>query len=156
MPGAQHRWDIHEDAGHNWAVVLAGGEGSRLRALTTTAAGVAVPKQFCAMGGDESMLAVALRRARQVAAAERTCVVVAEHHRLWWQSLPLGIPAQNLIAQPRSCGTAIGILLPLLQILHRDPQAILLVLPSDHFVRNESVLAASLRKAMLQAELQPD
>src|SRR5690606_23968627 len=34
-------------AQHVWALILAGGDGSRLRALTTKPCGTAVPKQFC-------------------------------------------------------------------------------------------------------------
>ncbi|HKS54841.1 MAG TPA: sugar phosphate nucleotidyltransferase [Steroidobacteraceae bacterium] len=149
---AYERWDTHWDAGHNWALVLAAGDGSRLQALTMTASGVAIPKQFCSLGGDVSLLHDALRRARVVADAERTCAIVAEYHRRWWQPLQLGIPAGNLISQPRNRGTATGILLPLLHIVHRDPEATLLVLPSDHYVRNEEVLAGSLRSAMTALE----
>jgi mannose-1-phosphate guanylyltransferase len=149
---AHERWETHWDAGHNWALVLAAGEGSRLQALTMTASGVAIPKQFCSLGGEASLLHDALRRARVVADSQRTCAIVAEHHRRWWQPLQLGIPAANLIAQPRNRGTATGILLPLLQIVHRDPEATLLVLPSDHYVRNEEVLAGSLRSAMTAIE----
>jgi mannose-1-phosphate guanylyltransferase len=152
MSQTQDRWETHWDAGHNWALVLAAGEGSRLQALTMTASGVAVPKQFCSLGGGSSLLHGALRRAQAIAPPERTCAVVADHHRRWWQALPLDIPASNLILQPRNRGTANGILLPLLHIVHRDPDAAVLVLPSDHYVRNESVLAISLRRAM--AELQ--
>jgi mannose-1-phosphate guanylyltransferase len=47
-------------------------------------------------------------------------------------------------------------LLPLLTILHRDPQAALLVLPSDHYVSNESLLAASLKHAMTEIAHQPE
>jgi mannose-1-phosphate guanylyltransferase len=141
---------------HNWALVLAGGEGSRLQSLTTSVSGVAVPKQFCSIGGEDSLLVAALRRAREVVPAERTCTVVAEHHRRWWQALPLGIPPENVFAQPRNRGTANGILLPLLQIVHRDPQATVLVLPSDHYVRNEDLLASSLRSALLHAGQQLD
>jgi mannose-1-phosphate guanylyltransferase len=148
MPRSQDRWETHWDAGHNWALVLAAGEGTRLQALTMTASGVAVPKQFCSLGGGPSLLQEALGRARIVAPPERICAVVAEHHRRWWQSLPLDVPAQNLIVQPRNRGTANGILLPLLHIVHRDPEAGVLVLPSDHYVRNETVLASSLRRAM--------
>lgn len=156
MSASQQRWDTHWDAGHNWALVLAGGEGTRLQALTTTASGVAVPKQFCSIGGNDPLLLTAMRRATAAAPAARTCVSVAEHHRRWWQALHLAIPPENVIAQPSNCGTAAGILLPLLQILHRDPQATLLVLPSDHYVRNEDVLASSLRLAMRHAEHQTD
>lgn len=141
---------------HDWALILAGGEGSRLRSLTTTAGGVAVPKQFCSFGGDGSLLQDALHRAQSVTTPERTCVVVSEHHRAWWQALDLQVPAANVIEQPLNRGTAIGILLPLLAILHRDPDAGLLVLPSDHFVRQESVLASSLRAAMRSIRWQLD
>lgn len=144
------------NAGHDWSLVLAGGEGSRLRSLTMTASGVAVPKQFCSFGGDVSLLHDALSRAQSVTKAERTCVVVSEHHRLWWQALDLRIPDQNVIRQPRNRGTATGILLPLLKIMQRDPKAGVLVLPSDHFVRNEAALAASLRAAMRSVRQHPD
>jgi mannose-1-phosphate guanylyltransferase len=152
MQHSHERWETHWDAGHNWALVLAAGEGSRLQALTMTASGVAIPKQFCSLGSEASLLHDALRRARVVAEPQRTCAVVAEHHRRWWQPLQLGIAQSNLIVQPRNRGTAIGILLPLLHIVHRDPEATLLVLPSDHYVRNEDVLAGSLRAAMQELE----
>jgi mannose-1-phosphate guanylyltransferase len=151
MSHAQNRWEPHLDTGHDWALVLAAGEGSRLRTLTTTASGIAIPKQFCSMGGGESLLHSALRRAQRVVPRARTCAVVAEQHRRWWQALPLNISAQNLTSQPRNRGTANGILLPLLRIVHRDPDATLLILPSDHYVRNEEVLASSLRQAIASA-----
>jgi mannose-1-phosphate guanylyltransferase len=152
MQRAHDSWETHWDAGHNWALVLAGGNGCRLQALTTTVSGVAIPKQFCSLGGEGSLLHDALRRARAVADTEQTCAIVAEHHRRWWQALDLGIPSSNLISQPRNRGTATGILLPLLHIVHRDREATLLVLPSDHYVRNEDVLADSLRLAMAELE----
>lgn len=144
----QERWETHWDAGHNWALVLAGGDGTRLQSLTRMASGIAVPKQFCSLGHSGSLLHDAVTRASLVTSAERTAVVVSEHHRRWWQGLDLQIPARNLFSQPGNRGTAQGILLPLLRILHRDPEASLLVLPSDHYVSNELVLAASLRETM--------
>ena len=144
---SQERKD-HWDAGHNWALVLAGGDGTRLQALTRLASGIAIPKQFCSLGHSGSLLHDAVTRASLVAPSERTAVVVSEHHRRWWQNLDLRIPPRNLFSQPGNRGTAQGILLPLLRVLHRDPEATLLVLPSDHYVGNELVLADSLREAM--------
>ncbi len=155
MPHEQHRLSFSSKSGQSWALILAGGEGSRLQALTTTASGVAIPKQFCSFGGEASLLHDALRRAQTVTTPARTCAVVSEHHRLWWQAMDLRIPSANVIRQPGNRGTALGILLPLLQILHRDPNAGLLVLPSDHFVCDEAVLAASLRAAMRQIQRHP-
>ena len=156
MPREQHLTSISSGSGHRWALVLAGGEGSRLQSLTTTASGIAIPKQFCSFGGEASLLHDALRRAQTVTTPAHTCAVVSEHHRPWWQAMDLHIPSANVIRQPHNRGTAIGILLPLLQILHRDPEAGLLVLPSDHFVRDEAVLGASLQEAMDQIHYQPE
>jgi mannose-1-phosphate guanylyltransferase len=150
------RWETHWDAGHSWALVLAGGDGTRLQSLTRLASGIAVPKQFCSLGHSGSLLHDAVARANLVTSPERITVAVSEHHRRWWQDLDLRIPARNLISQPSNRGTAQGILLPLLQILHRDPEANLLVLPSDHYVSNELVLAASLREAMSDVIRMPE
>lgn len=135
---------------HDWAIVLAGGEGSRLHTLTTTDGGVCVPKQFCSFNEGSSLLHAALERAASATASARTSVVLARHHRRWWEHLHLGLPSDNVVVQPLSRGTAHGILLPLLHILHRDPDASVLVLPSDHYVRVERVLAASLKQALAQ------
>jgi mannose-1-phosphate guanylyltransferase len=156
MPREQYRTAVSSAAAHQWALILAGGEGTRLQSLTTTAAGIAIPKQFCSFGGEASLLHDALRRAQTIAIPAHTCAVVSEHHRSWWQALDLRIPSTNLIRQPGNRGTAIGILLPLLQVLHRDPEASLLVLPSDHFVRDEAVLGASLEAAMDQVRQHPE
>jgi mannose-1-phosphate guanylyltransferase len=129
-----------------WALVLAAGEGSRLRALTTTN-GVAVPKQFCSLQGGPSLLQEALHRAEAVAPRSRICTIVAEQHRRWWEGPLWSLPSQNIIVQPENRGTAVGLLLPLLHIEARDPQARVVVLPSDHYVRDEAALARSLRHA---------
>lgn len=143
------------DPTHDWALVLAAGEGSRLRSLTT-ANGVAVPKQFCSLDGGPSLLQEALLRAEAVAVRPRVCAVVAPQHRTFWGQ-PLGLlPEANVIEQPLNRGTALGILLPLLRLERRDPRARLLLLPSDHHVRDEEALARSLRGAMRQAAVDED
>jgi mannose-1-phosphate guanylyltransferase len=133
------------DQTHTWALVLAAGEGSRLRSLTTSAAGETVPKQFCSLYEGPSLFHEAVRRARSVADENCICAVVAEQHRRWWEGLRSEVSPRNMIVQPRNRGTAIGILLPLLHIVKRNPRASIVLLPSDHHVRREEVLSASLR-----------
>jgi mannose-1-phosphate guanylyltransferase len=139
-----------------WAIVLAGGEGSRLQGLTTDASGVTVPKQFCSLTGGQSLLAETLQRAASVVEPERTCVVVGVQHRRWWEPMLSGMPKSNIIVQPSNRGTGNGVLLPLLHILVRDPNAHIVLLPSDHYVRDEPALASTLRLAVRALEDQPD
>jgi mannose-1-phosphate guanylyltransferase len=138
-----------------WSIVLAGGEGRRLRELTTTSFGVTVPKQFCSLAGGPSLLAETLRRAREVSPLERILVVVSEAHRDFWCSELRALPRENVVVQPESRGTAPGILLPLMRILERDPQAELLVLPSDHHVADEAVLRGAFVSALAAVRVQP-
>jgi mannose-1-phosphate guanylyltransferase len=53
-----------------------------------------------------------------------------------------------VLVQPCNRGTAIGILYPLLHILAREPNAHLVILPSDHYVRQEQVLQRSIQSAV--------
>jgi len=139
-----------------WSLVLAAGEGSRLRSLTTTPAGVAVPKQFCSLQGGPTLLDEALQRARAVAPPAQVCAVVAEQHRTWWQPALSALAPGNVISQPCNRGTAHGILLPLLQIMARDPDALVLLLPADHHVQDEATLMHSLRRATTLAMAYPN
>ena len=132
---------------NTWALVLAAGEGSRLRGLTRNDAGVIVPKQFCSLQGGPSLLQEALQRASAVAALQRVCSVVAEQHRQWWTPILSYLPERNVITQPHNRGTAYGVLLPLLRIVARDPDAVVVLLPADHYLRDEETMASSLRRA---------
>lgn len=133
---------------HDWAIVLAGGSGTRLATLTTDRHGVCIPKQYCSLGGDRLLLEDALNRAERVIASERIVIIVAEEHREYWEPLLSDRPVQNVIVQPRNRGTGPGILLPLLSILERDPRARIALFPSDHWVRREDILAQALRSAL--------
>jgi mannose-1-phosphate guanylyltransferase len=139
-----------------WALVLAAGDGSRLHGLTTGSNGVAVPKQFCSLQGGPSLLQDALSRASTVAPQGRVTAIVAAQHRPWWEGLLGSLAQRNIIVQPRNRGTAIGILLPLLHIAARDPEARVVLLPSDHHVLDEQTLARALRVAALRAVGRPD
>ena len=137
-----------------WALILAGGDGSRLRALTTKPCGTAVPKQFCSLDGGRSLLEDAILRASTLVPPERISTVVAHQHRQWWSEIGelTRLPQHNLFVQPRNRGTGIGILYSLLHILAKDPEARVVVFPSDHYVREEPVLRDALRLALRRVE----
>ncbi|MFT3905364.1 MAG: sugar phosphate nucleotidyltransferase [Steroidobacteraceae bacterium] len=144
------------ERGATWALVLAAGSGSRLEMLTTTASGQTIPKQFCSLQGGPALIHEALQRAAAVCKPAQICTVVAEQHRIWWRPSLAQLPESNVIVQPQNRGTANGVLWPLLHILERDPDAVVVLLPSDHHVDNEELLAAALRQAIDQARLCSD
>ncbi len=138
-----------------WAIVLAGGEGSRVRRLTRDPDGLPVPKQFWRFDRGPSLLERTLRRAERVTPLDRVVPVVAEHHRRWWHSQLKSLPAANVIVQSVNHGTATGLLPPLLQLFLRDLDALVLVLPSDHHARDERPLEEALRRAIRAASAAP-
>ncbi|HEX7012952.1 MAG TPA: sugar phosphate nucleotidyltransferase [Steroidobacteraceae bacterium] len=141
-----------------WGLILAGGDGSRLRALTTKPCGTAVPKQFCSLHGGHSLLEEAILRGGRIVASERLCTIVADQHRQWWSECRLlaALPRENLIVQPRNRGTGVGVLYSLLHIIGRAPEARLVLLPSDHYVREEDVLRRSIIEALDRVERAPE
>ena len=144
------------DGQTTWAVVLAGGDGYRLRALTTDSLGNLVPKQFCSINGGQTLLETALARAERLAPTERILVSVAGSHRDWWCEDLLPLPNDNIVVQPSNRGTLAGLVLPLLEIYARDPAARVIVLPSDHFVTDEPTLESSARAALKDLERTPN
>jgi mannose-1-phosphate guanylyltransferase len=128
-----------------WAIVLAAGDGTRLRNLTTDAKGRATPKQYCSLFGGATLLQDALHRARALVGREQLCAIVAEDHAAWWRGALWSLPPGNVFSQPRNRGTGNGVLLALLSVLERDPMARVVFLPADHFVEDEDELARALR-----------
>lgn len=135
-----------DNYGGTWAIVLAGGDGLRLSALTTSLSGVAIPKQYCSVWGGSSLLEDALVRAAAIAPLRRICTVVAASHRQWWSTTLARQAGDNIIVQPQNRGTGIGILLALLRVLERDPYANVLLMPADHYLKDEVTMAASLQR----------
>jgi mannose-1-phosphate guanylyltransferase len=134
--------------GHLWALILAAGDGSRVRDLTRTPDGAPAPKQFCVLGGGESLLRRTIDRAAALVPTERIVTVVAQQHRHWWETELSNCPRKNVVVQPENRGTATGILLPLLNIVRRDRAARIVLLPSDHHVEAEDVLRRAIRGAI--------
>lgn len=135
-----------------WSIVLAGGDGRRVRELSRDPSGLPVPKQYWRFNGGPSLLRCTLDRVRPIVPPERTLPVVAAAHVRWWAGELRELPHRNVVVQPTNRGTAAGVLLPLLRLLESDRDALVVLLPSDHFVRDEEILRATLRKAVDEVE----
>jgi len=131
-----------------WALVLAAGEGTRVRDFTRDRRGNRAPKQFTSTDGKMTLLGATLRRAGRIAPPEQIVTIVAARHEQWWRTELNGVHSDNIIVQPENRGTAAGILLPLVWIDRHDQNATVVILPSDHFVESEETLNGVLEQAV--------
>jgi hypothetical protein len=95
---------------HEWAVILAGGDGTRLKFLTRRITGDERPKQFCPVLGDQALLEETRKRVALEVARERTLFLLNRLHERFYSEILSDTPAGNLIEQPRNVGTAPAIL----------------------------------------------
>ncbi|HEY7221750.1 MAG TPA: sugar phosphate nucleotidyltransferase [Candidatus Binatia bacterium] len=139
------------------ALVLAGGEGKRLRPFVHLLRGDLLPKQYVNFIGRRSMLEHTLGRAERLVPAERVFTIINKSHlafpdvRRQLQNRGPGA----VIMQPENKETGPGILLALLHIAKRHPNASVTILPSDHFILEEEELLRHLSFAQLLVRREP-
>jgi mannose-1-phosphate guanylyltransferase len=120
-----------------WAIILAGGDGLRLRPLTRRISGDERPKQFCPIVGGETLLDRTLRRTRLTIADENTLVVVTQKHEPFYKRYAEKMPSHSFIVQPDNRGTTAPILYGLLRAVAMDPGCSVATFPSDHYVSDD-------------------
>ncbi|MGC1342936.1 MAG: sugar phosphate nucleotidyltransferase [Candidatus Binataceae bacterium] len=129
------------------AIVLAGGEGTRLRSLTKFIWGAEVPKQFCPLLGERTMLEETLVRAHAAVPAEHTVVVVNRAHQRFYRPLLRGIAPHQVVEQPCNRGTAPAVFFGLRRLLELGREATVAVFPSDHFIDDTQRFAHHIEMA---------
>ena len=132
---------------HLWAIILAGGEGERLRPYVRECYGTDRPKQFCSFAGRHTLVEETVLRAETFLTSEQVLVVGTEHHLPYLLECLGQRPPGTILIQPEGRGTALGVLLPLVHILCRDPDAVVVLFPSDHFIRPHERLIEALEDA---------
>ncbi|MBM4439323.1 MAG: NTP transferase domain-containing protein [Candidatus Rokubacteria bacterium] len=131
-----------------WALILAGGDGTRLRPLTSQIAGDARPKQFCAVLDGETLLDRTRRRADRLVRFDRQAIVVTRAHEPFYAPLVRELAPARLVVQPDNRGTAPGIIYPLLRVLELAGDAPVIVMPSDHYVSDDAAFMAYAARAV--------
>lgn len=130
-------------------VILSGGSGTRLWPLSREA----YPKQFLPLVGEHTMLQATWKRVAAVADAPPIVVANQEHRFMAAEQLrECQITPQALILEPVGRNTAPAIAIAAMQALASGEDALLLVLPSDHVVRDEAAFHAAVRVAAQAAE----
>jgi mannose-1-phosphate guanylyltransferase len=123
-------------------IVLAGGEGKRLRPFVHLLRNDLLPKQYVNFIGSRSMLEHTFNRAERLIPSARLFTVINEAHVSFSevQRQILKRPAQTLVVQPENRETGPGLLLPLIYLTKHYPNAVVAIFPADHFVLEEEKL----------------
>jgi mannose-1-phosphate guanylyltransferase len=142
----------NQSGGRIWAVILAGGEGERVGPLVRRWLGRHRPKQYCSFVGTRSMFQYTVDRAVRLAAPGETVIVAARGHEAEVHSQLAGRSVGKVLLQPANRDTAAGIFLPLTYVRAADPQATVVVYPSDHFIFPEERFLVRVLRAVRVAE----
>ncbi len=130
-----------------YAVVLAGGQGTRFWPASRTAR----PKQFLPIASGKPLLERTCARLEGLIPWERILVVSADLQADLVRRTLRHLPRENLILEPEGRNTAPGIALASLVLDERDPDSVQAVLPADHVIEPENSLRRSLRLAAEEA-----
>jgi mannose-1-phosphate guanylyltransferase len=137
---------------HRYCVILAGGDGKRLRQLTQCVSDDARPKQFCPFWAGLTPLRATRHRAARSLDPKRTVFVVTRAHERYYADELADVRPWQVLIQPDNKGTAPAILFSLLHLESIDPGASVVFLPSDHHYGDEHGFLAAVHRAFESAE----
>lgn len=138
-------------------IVLAGGEGQRLRPFIRRFRGDELPKQYVKLIGSHTMLERTFRRADKLIRPEHLFTVVSQAHLRYPEvtSQLSRRPKGTVVVQPENKETAPGLLLPLSFLYRRFPGATVVVFPSDHLIIEEDLFTKHVDLACRVVEACP-
>jgi mannose-1-phosphate guanylyltransferase/mannose-6-phosphate isomerase len=142
---------VNDATGHIHAVILAGGSGQRFWPLSRELS----PKQLMSVFGTESLIAQAVHRILPLLDGCSDCVTIVTNERLF-DELRNHLTAQpdqalhrvEYLVEPVGRNTAPAIALACAHVAARDPDAIVVVLPSDHVLDDGPAWSDSIRAAI--------
>ncbi len=132
-----------------YAVVMAGGIGERFWPLSTPRR----PKQLIPFFEEKPLLVKAIERLDPLLPVDRIIVVTSEVLEGPVRELLPSLPDGNLVLEPVGKNTAPAAALATLKVLKRDPDGLVAMFPSDHFIEGKEDFQDQLLLASKAAEL---
>jgi mannose-1-phosphate guanylyltransferase len=138
-----------------WAVILAGGDGTRLQGLTRRITGDSRPKQFCRFFGGKSLLKQTQERLDAAFRGDRTVFVVTRGHEEFYREDLRRVDPSRIVVQPCNRGTGVAISLALVRILQSETDPLVAIFPSDHYYSDDRAFASTIESTLAYAEHYP-
>ena len=130
-------------------VILSGGTGSRLWPLSRSL----FPKQLLALAGERSLIQDTALRTDGAGFAAPMIICNSEHRFLIAEQMrEAGIAPQAIVLEPQGRNTAPAAGVAALILAARDPQALMLLMPADHIIRNRSSFLDAIGRAARAAQ----
>ena len=131
------------------ALIMAGGRGERFWPRSRKN----LPKQFLSLTGDgRTMIQLTIERILPIVAIEDIFISTNKDYKeLVKQQIP-NLPEQNILCEPVGRNTAPCIGLGAIYISHKYEDALMMVLPSDHLIKYNSMFVSALEDACAIAE----
>lgn len=129
---------------HSYAIILAGGGGTRLWPISR----MKHPKHVLPLLGGRTLFQLTLDRLEGFIPIDHVFVVTVSDQVEDLKSQAPYIPIENFLIEPMPRGTASAVGLAAAVLSKRDSEAVMLVLPSDHFIRDTNLFHSLLRVAI--------
>lgn len=133
---------------NRYAVIMAGGGGTRLWPISRKEK----PKQLLPLLGRETLFQSTVARLKDLFPPEHILVVTVEEQAREMKLQAPEIPEENYLIEPAPRGTAAAVGFAAAVLQKRDPNASMVILPSDHFIRNVDLFHYLLKAALEVAQ----
>jgi len=127
-----------------YALILAGGSGTRFWPLSRNAK----PKQLLDLFGDGTLLAQTIRRLEGLVPPENIIILTNGLQAEAVRAIAADLPPENIIAEPARRDTAPAVALGIGLVAARDPDAVMMVLPSDQLTRDTTAWQSVMSDAL--------
>ena len=138
---------VEDDSSHiDWTLALAGGDGVRLSEYVERRFGRRIPKQYCCLLGNRSMLQHTLERLNKLTPASRTITVIGTNHgELAYPQLEG--KSDHVLRQPSARDTGLALMVAVSYIKRWTPNALVTITPTDHYVAPSARYIEQVRMA---------
>jgi mannose-1-phosphate guanylyltransferase len=138
------------------ALLLAGGDGKRLRELTSEIVGTPIPKQYCRLLNGISLLEAAISRVHLLFPRKCINVVINEDHLDLARDQVSALPGANVFVQPLNRDTGPGMVFALFRLKRAYRDATVAVFPTDHYIDRNWAFITHVMRAINAIRSMPD